>query len=585
MLTLTPASLFFEDLITDEPSETNIAADFNININPVDLAYIPELALLKAFTRLQDHDSADMDDKFPVVGKTSLPPPELQVELLNMNMNAGLFLPSGASADLASLIKTLMDPTFWPNPVRVDSAVSTTSCVSSPVLTSPSADLPNVRISFSTFASWLASDVVDEKPVSLRSVSSFTSDTPSLALSSIDDMSSFCQDQDSVDSPSLPINFLFDNEKLSVDWLKQASLFGFPPLDFSSESIGSISPMLTSTESEKDLATPFFASAPSYSPVTPCMFRKIRSKTTERLLSNHSISLSLPAEDDDNDSDATEVESPPRLRRKSKINSVATPKPLKSKSLPTFPASVYTPPSSASSRRSKIFSCPYNGCVKIFSHAISLKSHLFLHSEEKPPPKAKSSLGQSSVSDSEATEVEASPKLKRKATPLFAPQTPKAMGYGFSSRMLLPSSSASANGNYYPSPTGTTSQNQNQSTTMIAVTKRRGKALKVFKCPHAKCDKSFPRAYNLKSHMFCHSGERPHKCTSCHRAFARRHDLQRHMRTLHGAKNLGSAETTTGFIPAGAGSMEAMMIAIDGNESDGTVSSHFSGVEEDDLDS
>ncbi|KAJ3220332.1 hypothetical protein HDU81_011438 [Chytriomyces hyalinus] len=56
---------------------------------------------------------------------------------------------------------------------------------------------------------------------------------------------------------------------------------------------------------------------------------------------------------------------------------------------------------------------------------------------------------------------------------------------------------------------------------------------KVFHCPYDGCDKTFPRQYNLKSHMFCHSGLRPHVCEMCNSAFARKHDLQRHVRTLH----------------------------------------------------
>lgn len=54
-----------------------------------------------------------------------------------------------------------------------------------------------------------------------------------------------------------------------------------------------------------------------------------------------------------------------------------------------------------------------------------------------------------------------------------------------------------------------------------------------FTCPHPGCARSFPRQYNLKSHMLCHSGAKPHVCQLCKAAFARKHDLQRHVRTLH----------------------------------------------------
>ncbi|KAJ3416747.1 hypothetical protein HDV05_000121 [Chytridiales sp. JEL 0842] len=56
---------------------------------------------------------------------------------------------------------------------------------------------------------------------------------------------------------------------------------------------------------------------------------------------------------------------------------------------------------------------------------------------------------------------------------------------------------------------------------------------KFFSCPYEGCDKTFPRQYNLNSHVYCHTGERPHVCEFCNAGFARKHDLRRHMRTLH----------------------------------------------------
>ncbi|KAI9333843.1 hypothetical protein BDR26DRAFT_823297 [Obelidium mucronatum] len=56
---------------------------------------------------------------------------------------------------------------------------------------------------------------------------------------------------------------------------------------------------------------------------------------------------------------------------------------------------------------------------------------------------------------------------------------------------------------------------------------------KSFPCLYPGCNKVFPRQYNLKSHQFCHSGLRPHTCELCEASFARKHDLQRHTRTLH----------------------------------------------------
>ncbi|KAI8830103.1 hypothetical protein BJ741DRAFT_621108, partial [Chytriomyces cf. hyalinus JEL632] len=47
------------------------------------------------------------------------------------------------------------------------------------------------------------------------------------------------------------------------------------------------------------------------------------------------------------------------------------------------------------------------------------------------------------------------------------------------------------------------------------------------------CNNVFARAYNLKSHSYCHSGKRPHKRHSCTAPFSRKNDSQRHVRTLH----------------------------------------------------
>jgi hypothetical protein len=56
---------------------------------------------------------------------------------------------------------------------------------------------------------------------------------------------------------------------------------------------------------------------------------------------------------------------------------------------------------------------------------------------------------------------------------------------------------------------------------------------KKFACPEEGCHKSFTRRYNLSAHLRCHRLERPYECTQCTQAFARKHDLQRHVRSLH----------------------------------------------------
>ncbi|KAF9913299.1 hypothetical protein EC991_000061 [Linnemannia zychae] len=54
-------------------------------------------------------------------------------------------------------------------------------------------------------------------------------------------------------------------------------------------------------------------------------------------------------------------------------------------------------------------------------------------------------------------------------------------------------------------------------------------------CTFEGCDKSFTRAFNLRSHVNTHNGERPHKCPEpgCDWDFVRRHDLDRHVKSKH----------------------------------------------------
>ncbi|KAJ1551834.1 hypothetical protein HK405_013758, partial [Cladochytrium tenue] len=50
-------------------------------------------------------------------------------------------------------------------------------------------------------------------------------------------------------------------------------------------------------------------------------------------------------------------------------------------------------------------------------------------------------------------------------------------------------------------------------------------------CPD--CGRVFTRHYNLQVHKLSHSGEKSHTCGFCPAAFARLHDLRRHVRCLH----------------------------------------------------
>jgi Zinc finger, C2H2 type/C2H2-type zinc finger len=60
----------------------------------------------------------------------------------------------------------------------------------------------------------------------------------------------------------------------------------------------------------------------------------------------------------------------------------------------------------------------------------------------------------------------------------------------------------------------------------------------VYSCPF--CHKTYTRKYNMQSHMRCHTGiyplnidSRQFPCTLCPASFVRKHDLSRHVRSIH----------------------------------------------------
>ncbi|EDO19324.1 hypothetical protein Kpol_1036p70 [Vanderwaltozyma polyspora DSM 70294] len=56
---------------------------------------------------------------------------------------------------------------------------------------------------------------------------------------------------------------------------------------------------------------------------------------------------------------------------------------------------------------------------------------------------------------------------------------------------------------------------------------------KKFQCLYPKCDKTFKRRYNIRSHIQTHLEDRPYKCDfeGCDKAFVRNHDLIRHKKS------------------------------------------------------
>lgn len=55
----------------------------------------------------------------------------------------------------------------------------------------------------------------------------------------------------------------------------------------------------------------------------------------------------------------------------------------------------------------------------------------------------------------------------------------------------------------------------------------------IYRCPRTGCDKYFTRKFNLSSHQRIHTGVRPYPCLLCTSEFSRKHDLRRHVKSLH----------------------------------------------------
>lgn len=70
---------------------------------------------------------------------------------------------------------------------------------------------------------------------------------------------------------------------------------------------------------------------------------------------------------------------------------------------------------------------------------------------------------------------------------------------------------------------------------------------KRFPCTEPGCEKSFTRLYNLSFHLRSHRNEKPFPCTQCDFRFTRKHDLMRHVRSLHEARSFGPCPTCGNF--------------------------------------
>ncbi|KAI8837109.1 hypothetical protein BC829DRAFT_355023, partial [Chytridium lagenaria] len=68
------------------------------------------------------------------------------------------------------------------------------------------------------------------------------------------------------------------------------------------------------------------------------------------------------------------------------------------------------------------------------------------------------------------------------------------------------------------------------------------------------CGKTFTRRFNLRSHALVHSEQRPFACSHCSVTFRRKHDLQRHTRSLHS----GSRPWTCNFCHLGFARSDAL---------------------------
>ncbi|KAI8841206.1 hypothetical protein BJ741DRAFT_705971 [Chytriomyces cf. hyalinus JEL632] len=66
--------------------------------------------------------------------------------------------------------------------------------------------------------------------------------------------------------------------------------------------------------------------------------------------------------------------------------------------------------------------------------------------------------------------------------------------------------------------------------------KQQQRSTKLYLCTHEGCQQEFKTQWHLLSHQNCHSQTRSFSCLLCPLSFARKHDLTRHQRSVHAAK-------------------------------------------------
>ncbi|XP_052251460.1 gastrula zinc finger protein 5-1-like isoform X1 [Dreissena polymorpha] len=76
----------------------------------------------------------------------------------------------------------------------------------------------------------------------------------------------------------------------------------------------------------------------------------------------------------------------------------------------------------------------------------------------------------------------------------------------------------------------TTNLSADQSFTTVALNADMSCRQKLFHCTFSACRKFFTSRTQLQIHTRTHTGEKPHKCLNCGKAFAQSNNLYRHLR-------------------------------------------------------